>query len=284
MVPIRTLGAALGNSWAWIDVEDERYNFQLDRDIDVHFFKIPFKYGETENLMVAITVGADAGATGAGASMTASASYGHTVTVGKFQVVMADGVTPVTNYTLVTGSGHNYKFEEARIPLTFEVNLAAQIAQGNFNPSTGRVSLVSDLVNNWDAGASVLTRNATNTNLWSGTFEVTSYLGCPILYKYVLNGSSWETNSERTHTIASTNAQTVAPAFFNNLNQLGRLTVGDVANGQMTLSWTAGPMIRLQTTSDLSGRTWRDVPNTRGLSSTTVPVTPGPAYYQLVGP
>lgn len=179
----------------------------------------------------------------------------------------------------------------SNIPITFQVNLGVQIAQGNFDPDLGVVSVAGDLLNNWNTSASVLTRSTTDLNLWTGTFEVNSSAGAVLLFKYVLNdGATWEGNvgpdgtQNRTYTIASTDPQTLPPVFFNNVNDLGSVSLGAISGGQLTLSWTAGPLIRLQTATDLSGSAWQDVANTLGQNSATVPVGSGRAFFQLVGP
>lgn len=172
----------------------------------------------------------------------------------------------------------------SNIPLTFQVSLGVLIAQGAFDPSTGTVSVAGDPLNSWSATASALTPSATDTTIYTGTFEVNSVSGAAVAYKYVLNGATWESIDNRAYTITGTNAQTLPLAHFNNVNHLGSVTMGAVANGQIALSWTAGPGIRLQQTPDLGGQSWADVPNTLGQSSATVPVGSGTAFLRLVGP
>lgn len=171
------------------------------------------------------------------------------------------------------------------IPLTFQVNLSIPIAQGTFDPESGTVTVAGDLLNNWDTTASVLTRNAADPNLWTGTFEVSSTAGATVLYKFVLNSSTWESMADnRAYILASTDPQTVPLAYFSNVNNLGPVSAGAVTGGQITLSWTAGPLIRLQTASDLKGAVWQDVPDSLGQGSATVPVGSGRAFYQLAAP
>lgn len=176
------------------------------------------------------------------------------------------------------------------IPITFQVNLGVLVAQGGFDPDTGTVSVAGDPLNGWSATASTLTRSASDPNLWTGTFEVNSTIGAVILYKFVLNGSNWEGNvgpdgaQNRSYALASTDAQTLPVAYFNNVNHLGTVSLGAITSGHLTLSWIAGPRVRLQTTTDVRGAAWQDVPNTLGQSSTTVAVGSGRAFYQLVGP
>ena len=170
----------------------------------------------------------------------------------------------------------------SNIPITFQVNLGVQIAQGTFDPA-GTVSVAGDVLNKWDPAASMLTQSTKDPNLWTGTFDVSSSDGAVMLFKYVLNGSTWESIDNRTYTVASTNAQTLPLLFFNNVDNLGRVTAGPVSGGELTLSWTAGPLIRLQTATDVGGP-WQNVPDSQGQSSVKVAIAPGRAFFKLVGP
>lgn len=176
------------------------------------------------------------------------------------------------------------------IPVTFRVNLATQIARGEFDPATGTVSVAGDLLNNWDPSVAALTRETADSSVWAGTFEVTTTSGAAMLHKFVLNGSTWEGNvgpdgtQNRTHTFANSEPQNLPVAFFNNASDLGPLSLGPVAAGRLTLSWMAGPLIRLQTTKALRGVAWADIPNTLGQSNAMVALDSREAYFRLVGP
>ena len=170
------------------------------------------------------------------------------------------------------------------IPLTFQVSLGVLIAQGAFDPNTGTVSVAGDPLNSWSATASVLTPSATDSTVYTGTFEVNGVSGTAVAYKYVLNGATWESIDNRVYTTIGAEAQTLPLAHFNNVDNLGSVTLGTVANGQIALSWTAGPGIRLQQATDLGGQSWADVPNTLGQGAATVPIGSGTAFLRLVGP
>jgi len=58
-------------------------------------------------------------------------------------------------------------------PVTFQVDLSVQIAQGNFDPATGTVSVAGDALNNWNTSASPLTNSTTAPSIWIGTFPIT---------------------------------------------------------------------------------------------------------------
>jgi hypothetical protein len=48
--------------------------------------------------------------------------------------------------------------------VTFQVNLSAQTVLGTFDPNIDTVSIAGDIVNNWGASASPLTRSESNSN------------------------------------------------------------------------------------------------------------------------
>jgi hypothetical protein len=188
-----------------------------------------------------------------------------------------DDVLPISYF-------NNLAAVPAIIPLTFQVNLSAQVAQGSFDPATGTVSVAGDAINNWDTAASPLSKSATNSNVWTTTLDITNATGGIVLYKFVLNGSTWETGDNRSYTLSSTNAQIVPLGYFNNASDLGPLFISSPAAGQITLSWTNGPLIRLQSAAGLVKPSWQDVPNTQGQSSAKVPVGAGPSFFRLIGP
>ena len=170
------------------------------------------------------------------------------------------------------------------IPLTFQVNMAAQIALGKFDPNADTLYVAGDLINTWSANSSILTRDTMQTNLWTGTFEVTSSEGSSILYKYVLNGSTWETNDNRSYVVTAAATQTLPLDFFNRVSDLGPVKINSVSTDRISLSWNPGPLVRLQSTTNLPGNNWVDVPNTAGEDSATVQRIAGRQYFRLVGP
>lgn len=191
-------------------------------------------------------------------------------------VVLSNQVLPVVYFNNLTNI-------PTSVPLNFQVNLAAQIARGNFDPAAGTVAFASDVLNMWSPTASVLTNSVTDPNVWTGTFTVNTAAGSTILYKYVLNGGTWEGGDNRTYTLTSTNQQSLPLVFFNNVADLGPLSISPVSGGQITISWTAGPQIRLQRATGLNGP-WQDVPNTGGQSSASVNVGAGQGFFRSVGP
>lgn len=174
--------------------------------------------------------------------------------------------------------------------VTFKVNLAAQIAQGTFDPNVGTVSVAGDVINNWSPTLSVLSQTVTNPSLWSGTFTLTNTVGGPVNYKFTLNnGGTWENNGvgpngANDRQLIFTNQATVLPdVYFNNLGNLGAVTVSPPTNGVITVSWTGGPLIRLQTNASLAS-VWGDVPGSAGLSTMNFGASASATHFRLIGP
>ena len=120
----------------------------------------------------------------------------------------------ITNVTSVVGH------------VTFQIDLSVQIQLGNFDPSSGSVSVAGDVINNWSTSASQLNQDPDSPNVWKGTFDIKGAPGSTVAYKYVLNGGTWEINglgpnggANRTFSLAPGN--TVLPvAYFNGLSSL----------------------------------------------------------------
>lgn len=175
--------------------------------------------------------------------------------------------------------------------VTFKVNLAAEVARGAFDPVNGTVTVAGDVFNNsWNAAAQVLTQTPTNFYVWSGTFTITNTVGGAVNYKFTLeNGGNWETNGvgpnlANDRQFIFTNVATVLPdVYFNNQGHLGTVTLTPPSGGQVTATWTAGPLIRLQTNAPLTG-VWGDVPDTLGVGTATVNVGGSQKYFRLIGP
>jgi len=192
-----------------------------------------------------------------------------------------------TNQTLPVVFFNNLTSVPIPTPLDFQVDMTVQTALGNFNPATDFVE-ARGTFNNWNAGFS-LTNSPNNTNVFSGTWvDSIDAQGGVVQYQYVLNnaaGATWETAvGNRNYTLMSTNEQTLPLVFFNNVNNLGPISIHPAAGPQATLTWTAGPLVRLQSSTSPPGAAWQDVPNTQGSNSLTVPLGPGQKFFRLTGP
>jgi hypothetical protein len=168
--------------------------------------------------------------------------------------------------------------------ITFTVDLIVENALGNFTPGVDNVFVAGDAVNNWAAGASQLTQSLSDPNLYTGTFNVTNTPGAMVNYKFELNsGVLWESIANRQFPMPTT-ASNLPSANFNNLVDLGIITISNSA-GQSTITWPMpGTRIGLQSRTNLTtGVGWQDVPNTLGSNSATISIT-GPSYFRVKGP
>lgn len=106
------------------------------------------------------------------------------------------------------------------VPVTFQANMSYQIAQGYFNPATSTISVHGNFTPAGESGwgtAVALTNSPGNTNLYTGTYDVTGTAGNTYSYKLVTNDGSdhWENDPNR-HFILGSSAQTLPQAYYNN--------------------------------------------------------------------
>jgi hypothetical protein len=176
----------------------------------------------------------------------------------------------------------------AGIPVTFRVNLGVQVARGLFDPSSGTV-VVAGPFNNWSPTASPLSNSVENPYIFTGILRIsTTSPGGSVAHKFVLNGGTWEGGDDRTFILESP-SQTLPVEPFNRLPDLGPVSVSVVAPDpfQVTVSWTAGPRIRLQKSTNLNGP-WEEVDGSLGAGSVFFELTfeeerPS-TYFRLIGP
>jgi hypothetical protein len=119
--------------------------------------------------------------------------------------------------------------------VTFHVNMGVQIGLGNFNPSSDFVYVAGDAINNWVAGASVLSPNGVDTNVYEGTFTITNNVGATVNYKFIMNtfasGLTWENNgvgpggAQNRQYIYGNHATNLAEVYFNNVTNTSSLVV-----------------------------------------------------------
>jgi hypothetical protein len=106
-------------------------------------------------------------------------------------------------------------------PITFQVNMAAQIANGNFNPGNGdQVEVQGDFeLAPWSDG-DVLTNNPLNTNIYSGTFYDANYPGAQLGFKFVIlpyyGGQNYENIDNRVLVEPGPSGVTLPMLYFNN--------------------------------------------------------------------
>jgi hypothetical protein len=184
---------------------------------------------------------------------------------------------------------NNFTNAVGAIPVTFRVNMAVQVARGMFDPASGIVNLAGPF-NNWSTTATQLTNNPAEPHIYVGTVNISGVSpGGSVPFKFVANSSTWEGGNDRTFVLASPE-QTLPVEFFDRVPDLGRLTISVAElpfDVEVTVSWTAGPGIRLQTKSNLNPGLWVDVPETAGASSKAFlfdQVAQTSGFFRLVGP
>jgi hypothetical protein len=174
------------------------------------------------------------------------------------------------------------------IPMTFSLNMGVAMARGAFNPGFGdyveaRGTFLTDAGNNW-LGGFTLTNHPTNPILYSGTIINTNDgVGGTVRYQFVINGSTWEISGDRTHVVSETNGVSLPTVFLNNVGTLGTLTNTALSATSAGLSWEGGPLIRVQSSGNLSGP-WQTIDGTEAQNAVTVPVGPDQTYFRLIGP
>jgi hypothetical protein len=106
---------------------------------------------------------------------------------------------------------------------TFQVDMTAQVLNGNFDPSGGSVELRGNF-NGWGTPQILCTNNpaAANTNIYSTVVSLVDGIGAREQYKFwstvPVNGG-WETMADnRTVAIVSGTAQTLPAVFFSNVD------------------------------------------------------------------
>lgn len=167
------------------------------------------------------------------------------------------------------------------VPVTFQVNMAAQMALGNFTPGGNQVTVAGSF-NNWNAVNFGLTNSPANPTIYTGTTNILGGAGSLVSFQYVIDQVTWEEAvGDRGFNLA-TNAQTLPLVYWNNVANLGQLTATPAGGTQLNASWTAAPLVRLQVSTGLPN--WTDVPGTTGQSNATVNITTDETYLRLIGP
>jgi hypothetical protein len=127
---------------------------------------------------------------------------------------------------------------------TFEVDMSAQVALGDFIPGTGTITVSGDF-EGWDAGLPLtnnpsLSGNA--TNVYSAVCPIKSFLPDTVNYKFRMNGG-WEspvsTSGNNRSTTINTDYQ-VLPLVYYNDNSIYDLVVGSPITVTFTLVMTNG--------------------------------------------
>ncbi len=96
------------------------------------------------------------------------------------------------------------------VAITFEVNMSVQVDKGNFDATTGTMSLAGTM-NGWNATANPML-DADGDKIYSVTLDLTP--GDAHNFKFVMNGSGWESIPDRAYTVPS--SASTFNAYFDN--------------------------------------------------------------------
>lgn len=111
----------------------------------------------------------------------------------------------------------NNQWDGAPLNVTFQVNMATQIAAHAFDPAADTVNLRGEF-NTW--GMTPMAPDAANPDVYVATVEVPSAPGSLVPYKFHIargaGGETWENDPNRTFLQKETD-QTLAPVYFNNV-------------------------------------------------------------------
>lgn len=148
----------------------------------------------------------------------------------------------------------------AGVEVTFQVDLAARIQDGTFDPAQDTVG-VRGPFNDW-GGEDLLEPVEPESSVYVGQVEVKHIItGTDVPYKYIINDAEWESGENRAFTLGE-NEQTLPLRYFNDVEPpvmapLGTLRIGPSVEGMVTLSWDS-PEAVLQGTADFE-EGWDDI-------------------------
>jgi hypothetical protein len=146
----------------------------------------------------------------------------------KFVAVIAGSANweTINNRSFVLGSAaqtlpvvfFNNEWDGVPLNVTFQVNMASQIAAHSFDPNAGDVVNVRGEFNNW--GTTEMTPDFSNTNIYVATVQVPEAPGSQVQYKFHIARASgtetWENDPNRVFA-QTTGDQTLPLVFFNNV-------------------------------------------------------------------
>ncbi|MBU0474972.1 MAG: T9SS type A sorting domain-containing protein [Bacteroidetes bacterium] len=96
------------------------------------------------------------------------------------------------------------------VAITFEVDMSVQVDKANFDPATGTMSLAGTM-NGWDVNATPMS-DGDGDKIYSVTLDLNP--GDAHNFKFVMNGSGWESIPDRAYTVP--NSADTFLAYFDN--------------------------------------------------------------------
>lgn len=170
------------------------------------------------------------------------------------QVPSADAALDVVYFNNITEVVNNHA------PVTFQINMGVQIAQGAFDPASGTLTVSGDVIDNWVGNTHTLTQSLVDTNLYAGTWEITNGVGSAVSFKYIMNGT-WESIANRSFVMTNI-AQTLPVVYFNNVTNVAvpidltfSVNMG-VAMARGVFNPSLGDFVEVRGSFLTSGGTW----------------------------
>ncbi|RLD15942.1 hypothetical protein DRI50_03050 [candidate division KSB1 bacterium] len=96
------------------------------------------------------------------------------------------------------------------VMLTLNVNMRVKTLEGDFNPASDFV-VAAGSFQGWNAGAAPHMTDDDGDSIYTGTYKVPT--NATYEYKFVINGTSWETRDDR-HVVVDDSDVTVPPVYF----------------------------------------------------------------------
>ena len=126
----------------------------------------------------------------------------------------------------------------------FQVDMTAEILNGNFTPGAGTVEVRGDF-NGWGTPQILCTNDlaAVNTNLYSAVVHFMDGIGASHQYKFwsmIAPNGGWENGNNRVFNLENTNLQILPVVFFDNINPSSLLPADTVVTFSVNMTNAVG--------------------------------------------
>ncbi len=125
--------------------------------------------------------------------------------------------------------------------VTFQVDMTAQVLNGNFDPTTDTVEVRGDF-NGWGTPQILCTNNpaAANTNLYTAVVSITDGVGSAEQYKFwasITLNTGWETMADnRSFVLANASSQVLPVVYFSDLSPDDLLPADTLVTFQVSMT------------------------------------------------
>ena len=196
-----------GGSHGWITGTGQSGNSSANFTLTISAAQIGLTNGSTANVRIFGTLIAE------------SAWRSQETIAGTATTAFGDGYNPFTQTTYGT-----YVFSAPvtpTYPVTFQVDMTAQIATGAFNPAGGDTVYAAGSFQASPWSGFQLNPSVGNTNIYTGTYQDANPLGTAEQYKFHFhnisgNSDSWDSDPNRQFTLHS-GGQVLPVVYFNNI-------------------------------------------------------------------